>query len=431
MEGSVRPIKRLEASVRSGKKIKEYFFEVQRRAREGEDFAMFAPMVPMEIFRAMDIPYVFTHWWTAICNAKRDGVRLQQYIADAGYRNDICSYCTTCLGCALDPTPELEPWGGLPKPTIFIVGSNQDCGIKQDQIMADAFGAKTCSLLLSKQRNTPDCWWELQEDNWEELVGKERLDHYERQVRKLASFLCEVTGRTLDKSKLIHVLHNVNEQEHYNKKIRDIIAQSRLSPATINDTMNAIQQAQWLRGTDWAVEHSRLFYEEIKDKAENNKPAVPNEKIRLMWLGVGLWVDTEWYQMFEQKYGASFIWSIYNGVGAECYTRHLVEENPFRCLAARIAILEDFLHNSKFCNQFYVREAVNSRIDGVVYCIRKNCPNDNRDFHYSVINELERHGIAVCRLDVDPGDAKTWNKDTMTKMVEDMIETRILPRKNA
>lgn len=426
-----RAEKRLEASARSGKYIKQDFIDLHERVENGEPFALLGAMVPVELFRAMDIPYVFQPWWQAVVNAKRYGNKMWDCLKEGGYRDDICSYCSMAFACSFDPSPKEGPWGGLPKPTIIVGGSNQDdsASWKLDELMARQFGADICHIQLLKQQNLPDCWWELEEDNWEELITTERLDHYEHEVRKLADFLERVTGRNLDINKLNHILNNVNEQERYNKMARDIIARTKPAPATINDTINAVQQAQWLRGTEWAKEHARLFYEEIKDRAEKGIGAIKDEKVRLMWLGAGLWVDTYFYQYFEEKYGADFIWSIYLGVGSDCYPRHHVEENPFRNMAARIAIIEDMLHHAKFCSQWYVHEALKSQIDGVVYLLPTNCPNNNRDFSYSVIKEMNRVGIPVMVLQADPADAKSWNQDVMAAKLEKMIVEEILPKK--
>ena len=128
-------------------------------------------------------------------------------------------------------------------------------------------------------------------------------------------------------------MHNINKQEEYYDKIRELIAASRPTPVTIPDVLPAVMQAQWNRGLPWAVEHAKNFYEEIKAKADAGFAAVPNERIRLAWLGLGFWQNLAFYQYFEEKYGAAFVWSvILRGCGY--YIRYNCDENPIRAVAS-------------------------------------------------------------------------------------------------
>ncbi|MFR5733035.1 MAG: 2-hydroxyacyl-CoA dehydratase family protein [Clostridium sp.] len=70
----------------------------------------------------------------------------------------------------------------------------------------------------------------------------------------------------------------INEQEGYYKKIRDMIAASHPVPVTVVDTINAVMQAQWQRGTEWAAAHAKSLYEEIKELIDKGEAAVPNDE---------------------------------------------------------------------------------------------------------------------------------------------------------
>ncbi|MCC8061125.1 MAG: 2-hydroxyacyl-CoA dehydratase family protein [Clostridiales bacterium] len=427
-----RPVKRLEASRRSGNYIKQDFMSLGPRVKAGEPMILTTASVPVEIFRAMDIPYVFEPWFMGVVNAKQMGGKMYGYLKDGGYRDDVCSYCSMGLACSFDPNPEDGPWGGLPRPTIIMGGTDGigcSCFAKLDELKAERFGAKLYSIQQCRQSNfnMPDNWWEKSADHWEDLIPKDRLDHYENEVRLLVEFLEMETGRKLDKNKFIHVLNNVNEQERYNKKVRDLVAKTKPTPAVASDTINAVQQAQWLRGSDWAVEHARLFAEEVQQLVDKGYAAIPNERVRLMWIGRGLWHSMNFYQHFEEKYGAGFIWTMYLGLAADGYPRHNVEENPFRNVAARVALIEEFLHNPKCVAQWYVNQAITHQIDGVVYLVPENCMA-NGDLAYNIINELESAKIPVCVLRSDPADAKQWSEEEMVAIVEDLIENRIMTK---
>ena len=423
-----RSVKKLEITREVGRRQKEWFMGLRARVEAGEPFAYVGANAPMELLRAMDIPYVVNQWWTAICSAKQMGPRFYDLLADAGYRNDICSYCAMGYACSLDPKPEEGPWGGLPHPSIVIGAETCSSGIKIEELMGEAFNAETFQIQHYHQDVIHDNWWELSCDDWETLIGKNRIDFYEKELRLLIEFLEQKTGRSLDMNQLIETLNNVNEQEGWYRKTRDLIAKTVPAPVTVTDTINAVMQAQWHRGSKWAAESAKSLYEEVKALADNGVAAVKNENVRLLWIGRGLWFNLAFYQHFEEKYGAAFVWTMYLALAADGYIRNNVEENPIRAIASRFSFLEDILHVPPFNSQWFVKEAQNNQIDGVVFLVPENCMN-NGDFFYNIVWSLEQAGFPVCVLRADPADAKKWSQELMVAEVEKLIEERILNKR--
>lgn len=423
-----RSVKKLNTPKLTGAYQKEWFMGLRARIEAGEPFAFVGANTPMEILQAMNIPFVVNQWWTAICAAKQMGPRFYDLLEQEGYRNDICSYCAAAYACSLDNKREEGPWGGLPSPTILINAESCSSGMKIEELMTESFGADSFRIHHYHQDIITENWWEKSLYDWEELVGKKRIDFYENELRLLISFLENKTGRKLDMNRLVETLNNVNEQEGYFRKTRDVIAKTVPAPVTVTDTVNAVMQSQWHRGTKWGVEMAKSLYEEVKDLADRGVAAVPNEKMRILWIGRGLWFNLAFYQHFEEKFGAAFIWTMYLGLAADGYLRYNVEDNPMRSLASRFSFLEDILHVPPFNNQWFVKEAINNQIDGVVFLVPENCMN-NGDFSYNIIRSLEEAGFPVCVLRADPADAKKWSQENMVAAVEDLIENRILPKK--
>ena len=423
-----RSIKRLNSAKTASAHQKEWFATLRPRVEAGEDFALLGADAPMEIFRAMDIPFVVYQWWTAICGAKQLGPKYYGYIKDAGYRDDICSYCSTAFACALDPHPEEGPWGGLPNPTILV--SQSECAVmgKIENLMAEAFpNAEQYTMHRYYEPVYFDKWFDKAGEHWDMLSTPERREFNKRELLDLIKFLEQKTGKTFDMNKLREVMDYVNEQDYWYKKTRDLIAETKPAPAVISDTVNAVMQAQWQRGTKWAAEHAKGLYEEVKERVDTNNPAVPNERIRLMWIGRGLWFNLAFYNYFEEKYGAAFIWSMYLGLAADAYARNNYESDPLAALGTRFSMITDFLHTPPFNTEWFLKEAKYNQVDGVVLLTSENCMN-NGDFYYEMVKNLEDNGFPVCMLRADPGDAKKWNQETMTAAVEDLIVNRIEPK---
>ena len=175
------------------------------------------------------------------------------------------------------------------------------------------------------------------------------------------------------------------------------------------------------------VRYGEKVYSPVIDKGE---AAVPNEKYRLMWLGRGMWQDFGFYQRFEQKYRAVFMWSMYLAMGADAYIRNHVEEDPLRALAARFIGMEDFLHMPPWNSEWFVQQAKQNDIDGVVYMIPEN-DMQAVEGSYFIKKRLEEAGFPVLAFHADPVNPRKWNAETMTNLVDEFLENRVIPNKEA
>lgn len=429
-------VKRLNATATAGAYQKEWFAGLKARVEAGEDFGYLNADVPMEVLRAMDIPFVVNQWWAAICGAKRMTKKYFGLLRDAGYRDDLCSYCATAFAESLDPDDHqvdadgkpMGPWGGLPDPTLAITRLTCDCQSKIFELFAQNHGADFYAMENTVARKVPLKWFELAPDRWEELYDTDRIDTGVEELKELIRFLEMKTGKMFDINKLEHVMELINQQEGWYRKTRDLIASCHPVPVTVVDTINAVMQAQWQRGTQWATDHAKSLYDEVKALADQGFAAVPNEKYRLMWIGRGIWHDFSFYQRFEEKYGAVFMWSMYLAMGADAYIRNHVEADPLRALAARYIGMEDFLHMPPWNSQWYLQQAAQNGIDGVVYMVPENCMQAVEG-SYFIKKALEDAGIPVLIFKADPVDDRKWNADSMTGLVEEFIEQRVIPNK--
>ena len=89
--------------------------------------------------------------------------------------------------------------------------------------------------------------------------------------------------------------------------------------------------------------HARRFRDAVRTRAEAGIGIAPQEKIRLMWIGAGLWHDTSFYQALEERLGAVFVWSMYLPFAGAQYIREL-KGRPLEALASRICSMNEVLH---------------------------------------------------------------------------------------
>ena len=95
---------------------KAFGVELKRRVVvEGEPFAIVQADTPHEIFHVMDIPIITNQWWSAYISAKQLSSRYFQVMADHGFPENSCKYCSLGFACTLANDPSTAPWGGLPE----------------------------------------------------------------------------------------------------------------------------------------------------------------------------------------------------------------------------------------------------------------------------------------------------------------------------
>ena len=415
-----KPLQRSQKQLKSAALIKAYQKEwwdrTQERLGMGEPYAICMADDAEDIFTAFDIPVVVIPWWSAMISAKRMSEYYGNVLTEHGY--DMDQYTSLGLGVTLDNNPEIAPWGGLPKPLVIMGTTMADVQLHVTDVWAREFGC-TCFAhefnYNTPYKPYPHRWWEKIKDDWDQVIEPYKLDYKVQELKSLIRFLEVQTGREFSHARLTEVMNLVNEQEGYWRKTRDLIAQSSPCVVTLPDQLS-MYPAQWHRGTPQGRDIIKAFYEETKERVENGEVAYPDEKIRLMWLGVGLWVNTAFFQYFEEQYGATFVASIYTSIAADGYARTIKNDDPLRALASRFTWLgvqetEWLAHIAKEHN-----------CDGVVGF---QCgPRPQLWARY-----LEKQGIPVCELPGNNVDARQWNDGKIRDLMTDFIENRVIPNK--
>jgi len=92
--------------------------------------------------------------------------------------------------------------------------------------------------------------------------------------------------------------------------------------------------------------------------------------------------------------------------------------------------MEDFLHMPPWNSSWFIQQARQNDIDGVVYMIPDN-DIQAVEGSYFIKKVFEDAGIPLLAFHADPVNPKKWNAESMTSLVEDFIETRVIPAHDA
>ncbi|HMI94470.1 MAG TPA: 2-hydroxyacyl-CoA dehydratase family protein, partial [Polyangiales bacterium] len=266
-------------------------------------------------------------------------------------------------------------------------------------------------------------WFEHSNSEWQEVYEQKRIDLHVEEMKGLIRFLEEQTGRVFEHDKLALLMERINEQERLLYEAALLIGSARPCPVGIADQMPNAMIPQWHRGSDWAVEHARRFRDEVKERVAQSIGVAANERLRLMWIGAGLWHDPSFYNALEARLGAVFVWSMYLPFTGPQYIRTDYGD-PLRTLASRVCAMNEVLHLPPWMNEWMASEARRAGIDAAVMLV----PHTNR---LSVSgtkltkHTLEAAGVPTLEIAADMVDDKGWDHGAMVEHVAQFLTTRV------
>jgi benzoyl-CoA reductase/2-hydroxyglutaryl-CoA dehydratase subunit BcrC/BadD/HgdB len=375
---------------------------------------------PHEILRAMGIPYVVNQWWASVCAAKQHGPRYLGLLRELGYPDDIEAYSAMALGSALDLDPVDPPWGGLPPVDLLLAETTTDATAKVFETWASERHAELVLLEATVAPLVPRRWFDSIADDWEQVLGTARIDLMVDEIHQLVRRAEACTGRRFDEAALAEVMTLANEQAMWNRRTRDLIARTTPAPIGVADAIPATMIPQWHRGSEWGRDAARRLHDEVHGRVEAGHGVVPDEQVRLMWIGRGLWFDMGFYQHFQERHGAVFVWSMYLAVAADAYLRH--GDDPVRTLAGRFCGFADLYNTPPWSSEWYAKEAVHNQVDGVVHLTTDAV----RGTHF-ITRAIEAAGVPVLEIAGSNVDSRTWDADSVVVSVEQFIADRALP----
>ncbi len=395
---------------------KQFGQDLRRRVvNDQEPFAIVQADTPHEIFHAMDIPIITNQWWSAYISAKQLSAGYFDVMVEAGYPANSCKYCSLGFACTLANDPETAPWGGLPRPTVLVARLTCDCIQHVFGQWADALGSEFFPMEAPAWVDKDRQWFAHTKSDWERVFQPDRVAQMVGEMRDLIALLENRTGRVFDEAKFHHLMEQINVQEGYIWEAAQAIGDTRPCPVSIAEQMPNTMIPQWHRGSDWAVAHAKRFRDEVMERIAAGQGASANEKVRLMWIGAGVWHDPGFYQSLEESHGAVFVWSMYMPFAGPAYIRDL-QGRPMEALASRVASMNETLHLPPWMSGWMTSEAERCGIDAAIILL----PPDNRLSQSGTkltAAALEAAGVPVLMMDADMVDAKTWDHDRMVSMV--------------
>lgn len=368
---------------------------------------------PHEIFVALDIPVVVDVWYSGLVAARRQSAYFAQRMTDLGYHDGLSRYQSLGVGVALDASGAEKPWGGLPRPEL-ILGCPPD---PSQEVMAAHFGVPCIGIEPPAPSRADLTWWEMDPWAWEESEGDDRIAMMLEQFKGVVGHAERIAGKKLDIDRLREVMATVNAQQEEFHRVRQLICDSPKLPVRLGEVLTQVMVAQWHRGTPWALGQARAFRQEVEERVAAEAWVCAGERHRLMYIGEGLWQQTDFFAEFEESAGVVFPRSNYLSIACDAYPRYGLND-PLRALASRYTTFNLRMHLPPWAGAWALHEARTHRLDGAVLLAR----GPGRQY---IAKTLERNGFPVLELPVDPVDGRSWDTERMRSIVESFINERL------
>lgn len=411
----------LAATRAAGDYQRQWVKGLRARITAGEKFALVNADTPHELFHAMDVPIITNQWWSALISAKQLSEYYFDHMETLGFHGRLSKYSSLPLIAELEGDTARQPWGGLPRPALLCARQSSDEHQKIFDLWARATGAPLFLFSAPGRQDPVPRWWEAARSDWEAFHGTDRLDLMVAQMEELIAVLQDMTGRHFDRQGFARYMDAINRQEAIFDEVSTLIARAPRCPIRISEQLPNVMIPQWHRGSDWALDHARAFRDEVAERVRDGVAVCEGERIRMMWIGAGLWFDTGFYSAFEESHGAVFAWSMYLPFAADGYIR-AVHGDPMRALAARVSSMNEQLHQPPWVNEWLVEQARRYRIDVALMLIPQH---DRFSGHGSLFAKkaLEAAGVRVIEVWSDMVDRRDWDGPAVVAQVRAELDT--------
>jgi benzoyl-CoA reductase/2-hydroxyglutaryl-CoA dehydratase subunit BcrC/BadD/HgdB len=404
-KGSAR--KKFEAGRAMGKYMADYYLELDRASRTGEQKIAWCTSVgPAEILRGMGFLVYFPETHSAMLGATRTATDYIPHANALGYSPEICSYLTADVGAyAQGFTPLTRAYGieRIPRPDVLVFNTNQ-CRDVQDWFAWYAREFDVPLVGVHTHRGVGQ-------------VTESHVDSIATQMEALIEPLEQVLGRPFDMDRFRETVALSRECSELWKQVLDTAA-AVPSPLTFFDGTTLMGPAVVGRGTQEALDFYRILLAELQERVENGVGAVDGERFRIYWEGMPIWGRLRAHSELFGGLEACVLASTYCN---SWIFSDLDPDDPFASMARAYTKL--FIVRSDEIKEQYIKEMVDFfDVDGIVFHNARTCPN-NSNGNYGMPQRLRTEtGIPCLTIDGDLNDLRCLSDEQTNTNIEAFIE---------
>jgi benzoyl-CoA reductase/2-hydroxyglutaryl-CoA dehydratase subunit BcrC/BadD/HgdB len=407
-EEKIRKIKKIQAAGYMRKIMADYFYEMDRAAKEGSPKVAWCTSVgPAELLLSLGFVVHYPENHGAVLGSTRTANDYIPVTNAIGYSPDICSYLTSDVGAFIKKETPLskayEGIEGVPKPDVLVYNTNQ-CRDVQDWFSWYSRELGVPALGITTYRNIGE-------------ITEEHLKGIVFQIKELIPPLEKISGNKFDIDKFREILSLSKDCTLLWRKILETNT-AVPAPMSFFDGTIHMGPAVVLRGSPQAVEYYKVLLKELEERIANKDGAVEGEKFRLYWEGMPIWG--------KLRDLAEFFIDLKTAVIASTYCNSWIFESfdpddPFMSMAR--AYTEIFIVRDENFKEKYIEEMVNKyKIDGLLFHDAKTCPANSNN-RYGMPERLEKKlNIPALTINGDLNDLRCYSEEQAKTNIEAFVE---------
>jgi benzoyl-CoA reductase subunit B len=396
----------------------DWFMNLSRAAADGEKAAYVFVMGSMvEVLRSFDLQITFPEINSLQTAVKRVSAEYLAFAEDYGYSPDVCGYVKADVAVQLQNGR--HPMGQIPRPSMAVLTNACNTYIKWAEIWERLYGIPVFTLDVPSSRSAAQSG-----DLPLRVLETDRV-YVEHQIRELIALCEQVTGQRFDIDRCRETLHHTNEMSRSWKRLIDL---NRSTPALFDALVEGtvyLGVANGLRGTPEGAQYFREVIEELEQKAALGIGAIPDEKHRLLFVGVPCYpICRRFFELFEE-WGGVFVSSTYLwfAAGGMNLGFEYDLDRPIESLAEGVLRGVRSATDSMMFPDRALLEAVDAfGIDGVVYHPIKSCRTVSTGLADSRRIVLQNRDVQCLYIESDMMDQRVVSEAQLKNRIDAFFE---------
>ncbi len=349
--------------------FRQWFRELTEAQERGEHAAYVFVMGSMaEVLKAFDFHLVFPEINSLQTAVRHVALDYLNEAEDYGYSPDICGYVKADVAVQLRGGE--HPMGRIPRPSLAVATNACNTYIKWAEIWERFYHVPVFTFDIPGTRQAY-----TRADVGSPDFERDRR-YVEHQLQELIALCEEITGTPFDVDKLRQVLHNANVMSRNWARVLEL---NRERPAVFNALTEGtiyLGVANALRGTPDGADYFVRLVEEMEYKVAHGIGTLPEEKYRLIFVGVPCYPIFRRFYEFFAEWGGVFVNSTYLWFASGGFNRGFQYdlERPLESLATGILLsVSDAMDSMFFQDRVLAHMVADYHVDGIVFHPIKSC----------------------------------------------------------
>jgi benzoyl-CoA reductase subunit B len=398
--------------------LAEWYMSLNRAAEQHERAAyVFVMGSLVEILRVFDLHVVFPEINSLQTAVKKVSAEYLGYAEDYGYSPDVCGYVKADVAVQLQAGR--HPMGRIPKPSIAVLTNACNTYLKWAEIWErfHHIPVVTVDVPASRSRELSGAYPNFSLENDRRFV--------QQQITELITACEQLTGKRFDIDRLHQVLRATNDMTRSWHRLLELNTAAPAVFDAVNEATVYLGVANALRGTEQGAAYFRELVQEMEVRAKLGIGALPEERHRLIFVGVPCYPIFRRFQEMFSEWGGVFVSSTYLWFASGGLNTGFEYDldRPLQSLAEGVLRSVRQATDAMMFHDRVLLEAIDRfAVDGVVYHPVKSCRTVSSGLADSRRAVLQSRDVQCLYIESDMMDQRVVSEAQLKNRIDAFFE---------